>query len=525
VCTCWHYACLPAGIQKGFEWACPHLSHGITRHTSQQCTALLGNAQQGINVSAPFPRACRQTEACYASLLGSTFVAFDKASDAEAAALAQPGTVDALLDFTDLFPTAPPHPPGRLSGGGGDGGEGGKGDSSRSGGDGGGGDSSRSGGDGGGGDSSRSGGDGGVEEGSRGHRWGNAELPRLVAAPAPSQAPLDVGSMGPQRGCSDYRYTLRLNHTDTPFTRLIFNQFDLLAGGQYRCVHKRVWGGRMCVRENTAWRDEDKVYFLSNCVLRVMLQHDACKIVKPLCTPVFCACREYWFFVNLQTVVEHGLLGLLSSNSSSLAAARAEAGCAQRSHFATQQPAVGAGLHSSELGLQHEQQYQAEGMQRGQRYEALGAAGVEPEDMQSRRLQQQQQQQQQQEEGQEGQPDGTPRSLHALLNASETLHGQRWQLPPLALSLKPFPWPATTLDLGATGAAIFFNLLLVYAFLRWACCACCAWCVLCCTAVLCCAQLCTLCSPIASQPHTHSGVSCGAREGAAAERGHAHTGA
>lgn len=196
------------------------------------CTS--GNAYQGINESAPFPRACRQTEACYASLLGSTFVPFDKASDAEAAALAQPGTVDALLDFTDLFPPAPPHPPGRLSGGGGDGCGSGR---------------SRSGSDGGRRGSSRSGGDGGAEEGSRWHRWGDAAVPRLVAAPAPSQAPLDVGSMGPQRGCSDYRYTLRLNHTDTPLTRLIFNKFDLLAGGQYRCVNTRVCGERTSVCE------------------------------------------------------------------------------------------------------------------------------------------------------------------------------------------------------------------------------------------------------------------------------------
>jgi hypothetical protein len=35
----------------------------------------------------------------------------------------------------------------------------------------------------------------------------------------------------------------------------------------------------------------------------------------------------------------------------------------------------------------------------------------------------------------------------------------------LAPSVKPFPWPAVTLDLGATAAALFFNLLLVSAFL------------------------------------------------------------
>ncbi len=37
---------------------------------------------------------------------------------------------------------------------------------------------------------------------------------------------------------------------------------------------------------------------------------------------------------------------------------------------------------------------------------------------------------------------------------------------PLALSVKAFPWPALTLDLGATAAALFFNMLLVFAFLQ-----------------------------------------------------------
>jgi hypothetical protein len=37
---------------------------------------------------------------------------------------------------------------------------------------------------------------------------------------------------------------------------------------------------------------------------------------------------------------------------------------------------------------------------------------------------------------------------------------------PLSLSLKPFPWPAVALDLGATAAALFFNMLLVFAFLQ-----------------------------------------------------------
>ena len=40
------------------------------------------------------------------------------------------------------------------------------------------------------------------------------------------------------------------------------------------------------------------------------------------------------------------------------------------------------------------------------------------------------------------------------------------RLLPLAPALKPFPWPAVTLDLGATAAALFFNMLLVFAFLQ-----------------------------------------------------------
>ena len=63
---------------------------------------------------------------------------------------------------------------------------------------------------------------------------------------------------------------------------------------------------------------------------------------------------------------------------------------------------------------------------------------------------------------------------------------------PLSLSVKGFPWPALTLDLGATAAALFFNMLLVFAFLQptragerragasAACTACpAAWCVTC----------------------------------------------
>jgi len=36
----------------------------------------------------------------------------------------------------------------------------------------------------------------------------------------------------------------------------------------------------------------------------------------------------------------------------------------------------------------------------------------------------------------------------------------------ISLTIKPFPWPEFTIDLGATAAALFFNLLLVYSFLN-----------------------------------------------------------
>lgn len=36
---------------------------------------------------------------------------------------------------------------------------------------------------------------------------------------------------------------------------------------------------------------------------------------------------------------------------------------------------------------------------------------------------------------------------------------------PVELSIKPFPWPAVTIDLGAAAAALAFNLLLVFAFI------------------------------------------------------------
>jgi hypothetical protein len=61
-------------------------------------------------------------------------------------------------------------------------------------------------------------------------------------------------------------------------------------------------------------------------------------------------------------------------------------------------------------------------------------------------------------------------NLQALVDAAIVAHAAAAlrpaaPAPRLLPSFKPFPWPAFTLDLGATAAALFFNLLLVYAFL------------------------------------------------------------
>ncbi len=43
--------------------------------------------------------------------------------------------------------------------------------------------------------------------------------------------------------------------------------------------------------------------------------------------------------------------------------------------------------------------------------------------------------------------------------------GEGAQPASLEVSIKPFPWPAVTIDLGAAAAALAFNLLLVFAFI------------------------------------------------------------
>lgn len=61
--------------------------------------------------------------------------------------------------------------------------------------------------------------------------------------------------------------------------------------------------------------------------------------------------------------------------------------------------------------------------------------------------------------GADGPAPGSPGWLAAAAASSPPLL-------PLELSIKPFPWPTLTLDLGATAAALFFNMLLVFAFLQ-----------------------------------------------------------
>ena len=43
--------------------------------------------------------------------------------------------------------------------------------------------------------------------------------------------------------------------------------------------------------------------------------------------------------------------------------------------------------------------------------------------------------------------------------------GQKGQPALVEVAIKPFPWPAVTIDLGAAAAALAFNLLLVFAFI------------------------------------------------------------
>ncbi|GAB4821282.1 hypothetical protein N2152v2_008328 [Parachlorella kessleri] len=275
------------------------------------------------------PGYCQSHDECYLPLLGSRLVAYPTAQAAEQAALAHPETVDAIIEFA-----AVPGPSGNNGG------------------------------------PSQSQLDLVVRQGGGRQRPGDREGPELDGASQPkstsaqhereeqrsrqqeqqrgrvAQPPLLSDS--PSRGREgrerqevvaspvpaaggpsqrhSYSYTLRVNHTDVPYTRMLFNSFDVAPGKQY---------------------------------------------------------RQYWWFCNLQALLDQAIL-------SHAAAAAGPAGVSSTPHLLAQ-----------------------------------AAASTAPG------------------------------------NASSPLP----PLLPLSPSMKPFPWPAVTLDLGATAAALFFNLLLVSAFL------------------------------------------------------------
>ncbi len=108
---------------------------------------------------------------------------------------------------------------------------------------------------------------------------------------------------------------------------------------------------------------------------------------------------QYWFFANLQVLVEQAMLAHAAASAAGAAGG-----------------ATAAGDGSGPSGARA----------------SAGAGGPAP---------------------------GSPGWLAAAAASSPPLL-------PLELSVKPFPWPALTLDLGATAAALFFNMLLVFAFLQ-----------------------------------------------------------
>lgn len=151
-----------------------------------------------------------------------------------------------------------------------------------------------------------------------------------------------------------FRYTIRMNHTELPFTRMILNDFDLTPGEPACWTRPSSTAGRVAPTATAC--------ILANRGPRV---------------PARCAGNQYkqqWFFANLQTLIDHAIL----------AQAAKDAACRSSSS-------------NNSCG-------------------GPGNAGA------AQRL-------------------------------------------PLLPSFKPFPWPAVTIDLGATAAALFFVLLMTYAFL------------------------------------------------------------
>lgn len=177
-----------------------------------------------------------------------------------------------------------------------------------------------------------------------------------------------VGGISSGRGSRgsplQFKYVIRMNHTDVPPTRMRLNQFDLLPGNQY---------------------------------------------------------KQYWFFSNLQALVEQAMLAHAVAASSAGAGANSAR--------------AGAGAAGAGAGTGHPSTTTASG---------TSASFTNT-------------------------PGSTSYDGSSASSDDSWLAGAAAASPPLlplALSLKPFPWPALTLDLGATAAALFFNMLLVFAFLQ-----------------------------------------------------------
>lgn len=151
---------------------------------------------------------CEAHEECYQGLLGTRLLGFGTAGEAEAAALAAPGTVDAVIELW-----GPAMGLSREQGW-----------------------------------EQR-----GERSGERGPLQEQAQARRVAGGGSSSHLQQQQRSgSGDEGGGSDassaalgalssssssphaYSYTLRLNHTSVPFTRMLYNSFDLAPGKQYR---------------------------------------------------------------------------------------------------------------------------------------------------------------------------------------------------------------------------------------------------------------------------------------------------
>lgn len=127
---------------------------------------------------------CQQHEECYASLLGTRLLGYESAAVAEAVALGHPETVDAIVEFWGPGLQLCAWHVGEPA----------------------------------------------AQNGRQQQQ--QAQGPALEQPAAQQQ---QLGQLAVQGGGQHaYAYSLRLNHTGVPFTRMLFNQFDVAPGKQYR---------------------------------------------------------------------------------------------------------------------------------------------------------------------------------------------------------------------------------------------------------------------------------------------------